>query len=103
MRENVEQLGDREPRMAADEMQHAMMRAAEAVGLEQPVGVADEIPIGEEEQLDQIEHRRRLRARRARPLAVSGRSSRPSAIRSALLTYRPATMLSVAHDLTRFA
>ena len=36
-------------------MQHAVMRASETVIFEQPVGVADEIAIGEEEQLHEIE------------------------------------------------
>ena len=41
-------------------MQHAMMRPAEPIGLQQPVGVADEIAVGEVEQLDHFVHRRGL-------------------------------------------
>jgi hypothetical protein len=36
-------------------MQHAMMRAAESVIFKKAVGVADEIAIGEEEQLHEVE------------------------------------------------
>ena len=53
--QDVEQFGDRQPRMAVDEMQHAVVRPAEAEVLQEPVGVADEVAIGEEEQLDQID------------------------------------------------
>ena len=40
------------PGRSVDEMQHPVMRPAEAEVLEQMVGVADEIAIGEEHQLD---------------------------------------------------
>ena len=59
-------------------MQHAMMRAAETVIFEQPVGVADEIPISEEEQLDEIERLAVFlplqRPRAAQGLAAAGRA-----------------------------
>ena len=61
-------------------MQHAMMGAAETVGLEQPVGVADEIAIGEEQQFDQVEQRRLLAA--PRPMAL--RPGRQCALGSAI-------------------
>ncbi|GLI93394.1 hypothetical protein LMG27198_23860 [Methylocystis echinoides] len=49
-------------------MQDAMVRAAEAVIFEQPVGVADEVPIGKEKQFHEIERLAILRRpRRARP------------------------------------
>ena len=64
--QNVEQFGDGEAWAAADKMQDAVMRAAKAVIFEQPVGVADEIPIGEEQEFDQVEHRLRFRLRRRR-------------------------------------
>ena len=41
--------------MAVDEMQHAVMRAAEAEIGEDGIGVAGEIAIGEEQQLDEVE------------------------------------------------
>jgi hypothetical protein len=37
-------------------MQHAMVRAPESVAYEQPVGVADKVPVGEEEEFDEVEH-----------------------------------------------
>ena len=56
--QDLQQFGDRQARLAAHEMEHAVMRAAETVGFEQPVGVADEVAIGEEKQFDQVVHRR---------------------------------------------
>jgi len=53
--EHVEQFGDLHAGIAIDEMQHAMMGAAEVELLQHLVGVADEIAIGEEQQFDQIE------------------------------------------------
>jgi hypothetical protein len=53
--EDVEQLRDRHTRISADEMHHAVMRAAEAVVAENLVRVGHEIPIGEEEQFDQTD------------------------------------------------
>ena len=50
-------------------MQHPVMRAAEPEGLQLLIGVADEIAVGEEQQLDDVP------AQIARP----GRSDRPSA------------------------
>ena len=47
--------------MTKDEMQDAMMGPTEAVVFEEPIRVADEIPVGKEEELDQIEHRGRTR------------------------------------------
>ena len=44
--------------MAIDEMQHAVMRAAEAEILQDGVGVAGEIAIGEEQQLGEFEQLR---------------------------------------------
>ena len=55
--QDVEQVGDRQAGIAVDEMQHAVMRAAE-VGLRQDrVGIGDEVAIGEEQELDQVHHR----------------------------------------------
>ena len=45
------------PGMAVDEMQHAVMRAAEAEFGERLVGIADEVAIGEEQQFDQVPDR----------------------------------------------
>ena len=53
--QNVEQVGNLHAGIAVDEMQHAMMRAAEAELGQHFVGIADEIAIGEEQQLDEVE------------------------------------------------
>ncbi len=52
--ENVEQIGNLHARIAIDEMQNAMMRATEAESLQHLVRVADEIAIGEEQQLNKV-------------------------------------------------
>ena len=52
--QHLEQVGDLQPRIAADEMHHAVMGAAEAERLQHMVGVADEIAIGEKQQLDDV-------------------------------------------------
>ena len=53
--QNVEKLGDRQARHAVDEMQDAVMRAAEAVVGQDLVRIGGEVAIGEEEQLDDRE------------------------------------------------
>ena len=55
--EDVEQVGDLHAGIAVDEMQHAVMGAAEAELGQHLVGVADEIAIGEEQQLDDVPDR----------------------------------------------
>ena len=57
--EDVQQLGHRQSRPAADEVQHPVMRAAEAEAVQQTVCIAHEIAVGEEQKLDQVEQRRR--------------------------------------------
>src|SRR5690606_36454576 len=52
--EDVEQVRDAHAGVAVDEMQHAMMRAAEAQPREALIGVADEVAIGEEQELDEV-------------------------------------------------
>ena len=52
--QHVEQIGHLEAGIAVDEMHHPVMRPAEAEGLQLMIGVADEIAIGEEQQLDDI-------------------------------------------------
>ena len=52
--QDVEQVGDLQSGIAVDEMHHPVMGAAEAEGLQLMVGVADEIAVGEEQQLDDI-------------------------------------------------
>ena len=47
---HVEQIGDPQAGMAGDEVQYAMMGAAEAEVLQNRVGVAGEVAIGEEQQ-----------------------------------------------------
>ena len=69
--QDVEQVGDLHARIAVDEMQHAVMRAAEAELAQHLVRIADEVAIGEEQQLDDVPDRL-LRRRRWR----GGRSAR---------------------------
>jgi hypothetical protein len=52
--QNVEEIRDTHTGMTVDEMQHAMVRAAEAKAGEQFIGVADEIPVRKKQQLDQV-------------------------------------------------
>ena len=60
--QDVEQLRHGETGIAIDEMQDAMMRTPEAVAVEKLVGVGDEVPIGEEEELDEVVERLGRRA-----------------------------------------
>ena len=55
--QHVEQIGDLHARMAVDEMQHAVVRAAEAELGQHIVGIADEVAVGEEQELDEIPDR----------------------------------------------
>ena len=55
--EDVEQLGDLHAGIAVDEMQHPVMRAAEAELGQHVVGIADEVAIGEEQKLDDVPDR----------------------------------------------
>ncbi len=64
--EDVEQIDHSQPRMPVDEMQHPVMRPAEAEILEDGVGIAGEIAIGEKQQLGEFEQ---LRLRK-RPFTV---------------------------------
>jgi hypothetical protein len=52
--QDVQQIGDFQAGIAMHEMHDTMMGAAEAEHLELMVGVADEVAIGEEQQLDDI-------------------------------------------------
>jgi hypothetical protein len=53
--QNIQQLGDRQTRIAIDEMQHAMMRAAKSVVIEDGIGFGHEIAVSEKQQLDQFD------------------------------------------------
>ena len=55
--QDIEELGNLHPGIAVDEMQHPMMGAAEIELGERIVGIADEIPIGEEQKLDDVPNR----------------------------------------------
>ena len=67
-------VGDAQARMAIDEMQYAVMRPAEAEILQNGVGVAGKIAIGEEQQLGAFEQSVLQRhAPLARGLAVAAR------------------------------
>ena len=57
MLQDVEQVRDLHAGMAGDEMQHAVMRAAEAEFGEGLVGVADEVAVGEKQQFDEVPDR----------------------------------------------
>jgi hypothetical protein len=52
--QDVEELGDGQARIAVDEVQHPVVGPAEAVIRQDPVGIAHEIPVGEEQELDQV-------------------------------------------------
>ena len=84
--QDVEKLGDVRPGLAVDEVQHAVMRPPEAVVGEDPVGVADEVAIGEEQQLDEVvgrllgERRAGALPRRMRRRACGSGTSSASAI-----------------------
>ena len=84
--EDVEQFGDLHARIAVDEMQHPVVRAAEAEFLQHVVGIADEVAIGEEQKLDDVPEPARPRAPQARPVGA-WRSAASGAVRSAILTY----------------
>ena len=45
--QNLQKLGDRQTRSSSDKIEHPMMSAPKAVGLEQAIGVCDKIAIGE--------------------------------------------------------
>ncbi len=92
--ENVEQVGNLHAGIAVDEMQDAVMRAAEPELDQDLVRVADEIAVGEEQELDQVPVRLRLRrccrpGRRAGCAGLLDVVIPMSAIMSALLTYFP--------------
>ena len=78
--QHVEQIGDLQAGIAVDEMHHPVMGPAEPERLQLMVGIADEIAIGEEQQLDDIPaqiagagpERRRPRPR----IGVGGRALR---------------------------
>jgi len=52
--QDVEQAGDFHAGVAVDEMQDAMMGAAEAELGQHFIGIADEVAIGEEQELDEV-------------------------------------------------
>ena len=68
--QDLEQVGDAQARMAVDEVQHAVMRAPEAELGQDGVGLAREVAIGEEQQLDEGDEMGvgARRGRSARPL-----------------------------------
>src|SRR5262249_48181338 len=52
--QDVEEIGDLQPGIAVDEMQHPVMGPAEAERLELMVGIAHEVAVGEEQELNDI-------------------------------------------------
>ncbi len=89
--QDVEQVGDADARMAVDEMHHPVMRPPEAVAQQRRVRVGDEIPVGEEEQLDEGDLRlladRDGSRHHRRGFRPCGRTSPPLKFTSAMLTY----------------
>ena len=73
--QDVEQVGDLDAGIAVDEVQHAMVGAAEAELCQHLVGIADEIAVGEEQQLDEVPAR--LQRRAPRPVRRSNGASWP--------------------------
>ena len=63
--QDIEEFCDGEARLAHHEVQHAMMGAPESMRRQEPVRIADEVAVGEEKQLDEIDHRRRVVGRKA--------------------------------------
>src|SRR2546430_475533 len=61
--EDVEQRRNLHARVAIDEMQHPVMRAAEAELRQHVVGVADEVAIGKKQELDHVPDRLAARFR----------------------------------------
>ncbi len=68
-------------------MQHPMMRPAEAVIGEQPIGIGDEVAIGEEQELDQLDDLLVGRARRLARGGGLGCDGMARAVTSVILTY----------------
>ena len=60
--QDVEQVRDLHAGIAVDEMQHPVMRAAEAELLQHVVRIGDEVPVGKEQKLDQVPDRLALGA-----------------------------------------
>ena len=88
--QHVEQVGHLQAGIAVDEMQHPVMGAAESERLQLMVGIADEIPVGEEQQLDDVPAqigRRRGRRTPLRPPCESGAAEGFEKFMSAILTY----------------
>src|SRR5690348_4841344 len=52
--QNVEQFADAHLRMAPDEIDHAVMRAAETIAHEHRIGLGGEVAIGIEQELDAL-------------------------------------------------
>ncbi len=85
--QDVEQVGDLHAGIAVDEMQHPVVRAAEAELGQHVVRIADEVAIGEEQQLDDVPDRL---ARRRRRLGAGSRAigrQRLEIFMSVMLTY----------------
>ena len=55
--QNVQQVRDLDAGIAIDEMQHPMVGAAKAKFGQNIVGIADEVPVGKEQKLDEVPHR----------------------------------------------
>lgn len=65
--ENRQKLGDGDVGVAPDEIDHPVMRAAEAEGCQNRVALGREVPIGEEEQLHPLVELVRAQVERVRP------------------------------------
>ena len=84
--QDVEQVGDLQPGIAIDEVHDPVMGPAEAERLQLLVGIADEIAIGEEQQLDDI------------PAQIaSSRSIGPSLARPSIRAWQSCLKIYVSH------
>src|SRR6185312_3803587 len=61
-----------QPRIALNEMHHAMMRAAKAEFLQHMIGIADKVAVGEKQQFDNVPADLRRRGTAARRLGSGG-------------------------------
>ena len=72
--QDIEQIGDLQPGITVDKVNHAVMGAAEAELRQHRIGIANKIAIGEEQQLDDIPAQ--IAGSSALARALIGRASR---------------------------
>ncbi len=52
--QHIEQIGDLEPRIARDEVDDTVVGGGETELLKHMIGIADKVPVGEKQQLDNV-------------------------------------------------